>query len=147
MVKSKWHLPGLLLPVSSFQWRATADPYICRRPSSKQSCLLLLKVYLKQTLTDRSGLVCCGVTWVLVYKRFCLFPPRVESLFLPVLCLSCKQIPLAFKVRFPGNTQSLCKIPWLGNWMWSLEFSQQLKNLFGIIVLQFLCHPPGRCEI
>ena len=31
--------------------------------------------------------------------------------------------------------------------MWSLELSQQLKNLFGIIVLQFLCHPPGRWDL
>ena len=35
------------------------------------------------------GSVSCGVTaaflWVLVHARFCLYPPRWESLFLPVL--------------------------------------------------------------
>ena len=37
-----------------------------------------------------------------------------ESVF-PVLCKFCNQIPLAFKVKFPGVSQSLCQIPRLGN--------------------------------
>ena len=39
---------------------------------------------------------------VLVCTRFCLCPPRLESLFPPVLWKSCNQIPLAFKVRSPA---------------------------------------------
>ena len=31
------------------------------------------------------------------------------------------QIPLAFKVKFPGGSQSLCQIPRLGNLLWALE--------------------------
>ena len=54
------------------------------------------------TLAGRSGSVSCGVTapfsWVLVHARFCLCPPKVESLLSPVLWKSCNQIPLAFKV-------------------------------------------------
>ena len=37
-----------------------------------------------------------------------------ESVF-PVLCKFCNQIPLAFKIKFPGVSQSLCQIPRLGN--------------------------------
>ena len=85
------------------------------------------------TLTGNSGSVSCGVTapfsWVLVRTRFCLCPPRVCS---PVLWKFCNQIPLAFKVKFPGGSQSLCQIPRLGNLVWVPELSQQCKNFFGI---------------
>ena len=71
------------------------------------------------TLAGRSGSVSCGVTapfpWVLVHARFCLCPPRVVSLFSPVLWKSWNQIPLALKVRFPRDSQffgifSLCHV-------------------------------------
>ena len=87
------------------------------------------------TLMGKSGSVSCGVTapfsWVLVHTRFCLCPPRV--------CFSspvelCNQIPLASKVKFPGDFQSLCQIPRLGNLLWALELSQQCENFFGIII-------------
>ena len=39
------------------------------------------------------------------------------------LCRFCNQIPLASKVRFPGDSQSHCQIPWLGNLVRVLEFS------------------------
>ena len=55
-----------------------------------------------------------------------------------VLWKFCNQIPLAFKVKFPGGSQYLCQIPRLGNLLWALELSQQCKNFFGIIVLQFV---------
>ena len=91
------------------------------------------------TLIGRSGSVSCGITatfsWVLVHTRFCLCPPRV---CFPVLWKFCNQIPLASKVKFPGGSQYLCQIPRLGNLLWALELSQQCKNFFGIIVLQFV---------
>ena len=58
---------------------------------------------------------------LLVHARFCLCPPGVEPLFPPVLWKSCNQIPL----------------------MWGLEPSQQWETIFGIIVLQFVGHPPS----
>ena len=52
------------------------------------------------TLAGRSGSVSYGVTapspWVLMHTLLCVCPPRVESLFPPVLSKSCNQIPLAF---------------------------------------------------
>ena len=93
------------------------------------------------------GSVSCGVTalflWVLVQARFCLCPPRLESLFPPVLWKSCNQILLAFKVRFPGDSQTLCWVPRLGSLTWGSRPSQQWENLSDITVLQFLGHPPG----
>ena len=65
-------------------------------------------------------------------KILFLCPPRLESLFPLVLCKSCNQIPLAFKVRFPRP----------GTLMWGSEPVQQWENFFGII-LQFVDHPPG----
>lgn len=48
--------------------------------------------------------VTAAFLWVLVHTRFCLWPSRLESPFPPVLWKSCNQIPLAFKVRFPGDS-------------------------------------------
>ena len=56
----------------------------------------------------------------------------------PVLRKFCNQIPLAFKVKFPGGSQSLCLILRLGNLLWTLEVLQQWESFFGIIVLQFV---------
>ena len=60
------------------------------------------------TLTGSLGSVSREVTapflWVLVHARFCLCPPRWESLFPPVLWKSYDQTPLAFKVRFPRDS-------------------------------------------
>ena len=54
----------------------------------------------------------------------------------PVLWKFCNQIPLAFKVKFPGDSQSLCWVPRLGNLLWALELLQKCRNSFGIIFLQ-----------
>ena len=69
------------------------------------------------------------------------------SLFLPVLWKSCNQIPLALKVRFPGDSQSLCWIPRLGSLMWGFETSQQWENFFWTNVLQVVGHPRSRYGI
>ena len=58
----------------------------------------------------------------------CVCPPSLESLFLPVLWKSCDQIPLAFKVRFPGDSQRLCQIRWLGSLTWGSEPLQQWRT-------------------
>ena len=58
----------------------------------------------------------------------------------PVLWKFCNQILLAFKVKFSGDSQSLCWIPRLGNLLWALELLQQCENFFGIIVLQLVGH-------
>ena len=45
----------------------------------------------------------------------------------PVLWKLCNQIPLVFKVKFLGSSESLCWIPWLGNLLWALEHLQQYE--------------------
>ena len=60
---------------------------------------------------------------------------------------SCSQILLAFKVRFPGDSQTLYQVPRLRSLVWGSEPSQQWENFFGIIVLQFVGNPHGRYEI
>ena len=73
--------------------------------------------------------------------KFFLGPPSVSVS--PVLWRFGHQILLTFKVRFPGDSQSLCWISRLGSLLWGLEFSQQCENFFGIIVLQFVDRPPS----
>ena len=68
-------------------------------------------------------------------------------LFPPVLWRSCNPVPQAFKVRFPGDSQSLGKIPRLESLMWGLEPSQLCKDFFGIIILQFVVHLPSKIRI
>ena len=68
-----------------------------------------------QTLKGWSGSVSCGglcsFPLVLVCTRFRLCPLKV---CLPVLWKFCNQIPLASKVKFPGESQSLHQIPQVG---------------------------------
>ena len=62
----------------------------------------------------------------------------------PVLWESYNQIPLAFRVRVPGDSQSLCWVPSLRSLIWGSEPSQQWENCCGIIVLQlWVTHPMG----
>ena len=73
----------------------------------------------------------------------CVRPPRVESLFPPVLSESCSQIPLAFKVWFSRNSSSRCRTPRFGSLTWGSEPSLQWVDFCGISVLQFVSHPPS----
>ena len=75
-----------------------------------------------------------------------LYPGAHKALFVPSQSLFsqtflwkfCNQIPLAFKVKFPGGSQFLSRIPRLGNLWCTLELLQQCENFFCIIVLQFV---------
>ena len=103
--------------------------------------------HLHQRLS-KSGSGSCGVTasfpCVLVCTRFCLCCPRVIS---PVLWKVCNQIPLVFKVKFSGGSQSLCQISRLGSLLWALELLQKCENFFGIIGLQFVGHLLGSLSL
>ena len=75
-------------------------------------------------------------------------PKRLlQSLCHPVLWKSYNQIPLALKVRFPRDSQSLCQIPRLRSLTQGSEPSQQWENFFAIIVLKFVACPPARYGI
>ena len=74
---------------------------------------------------------------------FCVHPPRVGSLFPPVLSKSCNQIPLGFKVWFSRNSSSHCQTPRLGSLTWGSEPSLQWVGICGISVLQSVSHPPS----
>ena len=73
----------------------------------------------------------------------CVCPPRVESLFPPVLSKSYSQIPLAFKVWFSRNSCSHCWTSRLGSLTWGSERSLQWVDFYGTSVLQFVSHPPS----
>ena len=62
------------------------------------------------------------------------------GLCFPVMWESCNQSLLAFTVRFPGDSQSLCQLPRLGRLTWGLEPSQEWEIVFDVIVLQFVGH-------
>ena len=70
-------------------------------------------------------------------------PPRVESLFPPALLKSCSQILLPLKAWFSGNSSSCCRTPRLASLTWGSEPSLQGVDFCGIIVLQFVNHPPS----
>ena len=73
----------------------------------------------------------------------CVCPPRVDSLFPPILSESCNQIPLAFKVWFSRNSSSRFWTPRLGSLTWGSEPSLQWVDFCGINVLQSVSHPPS----
>ena len=103
------------------------------------------------TLSGSFGSVSCEVTapflWVLVWARFCLCPPRLESVVPPVLWKSYNQILLALKARLPGGSQALFKPPGWESWCGIQNFYNSGRTSFGIIVLQFVGHPPSRYGI
>ena len=122
---AKAYFPELLLPVSlSPQW-ATATPWLHRGPS------------------NTSRLVCfslpwghCSFLWVPICTPLCLCPPRVESLFPPVLSKSCNQIPVAFKAWFSRNSSYHCQTPRLGSLTWGLRTFTPVGEL-----LWYKCSP------
>ena len=78
-----------------------------------------------------------------MHTLLCARPPRVVSLFPLVLLNSCHEILLAFKVWFSGNSYSRCWNPSLGSLTWGSEPSLQGVDFCGIIVVQFVSHPPS----
>ena len=64
-----------------------SHPCLCRRPSNTSRYVWLSLLWGH-----------CSFPWVLMRTLLCVCPPRVESLFPPVLSKSCNQIPLAFEV-------------------------------------------------
>ena len=127
-------LSGLLSPVPFFLQQAIAD-----HASSGD-----LKIF-----TGRSGSVPCEATaplpWDPVHTRLYLCPPLVSVSPSPVEALQSN--PTEFKVRFPGDSQSFCRIPRLGSLMWGPEPLQKCGTFFGIIVLQFFSYIPGQYAI
>ena len=99
------------------------------------------------TLAGRSISEFCRITapfpWVLMHTLLCVCPQRVESLLPSVLLKSCNQIPPAFKVWFFGNSSSHCWTPRLESLTWGSEHSLHWVDFCGIIVLQFVSHPPS----
>ena len=73
----------------------------------------------------------------------CVCPPRVESLFSPVLSKFYNQIPLAFKVWFSKNSSSRFRTLWFGSLAWGSEPLLQWVDFCCINVLQFVSHPPS----
>ena len=135
-VYPKGDLPRQLLPVpcTSPRPRPSGEPLLTYTSTGDPP-----------TLPGGFGSVSCRVTspflWVLVYTRFCFIrDPGVSGP--PVLWEFCNQILLAFKVRFPGDSQSLCWVPRLGSLTWGSKPSQQWENFFGVLVLPFVGHPP-----
>ena len=78
-----------------------------------------------------------------MHTLLCVCPPRVESVFPPVLSKSCNQIPLAFKVWFSRNSSSRCQAPRLGSLTCGSKPSLQWVDFCGISVLQSVSHPPS----
>ena len=78
-----------------------------------------------------------------MHTLFCVHPPRVGSLFPPVLSKSRNQFPLGFKVWFSMNSSSRCWTPRLGSLMWASEPSLPWVDFRGISVRQSVSHPPG----
>ena len=107
---------GLLHSVSLTLWQATVNPCLHQRFLD-----IHRKVWLRLLGGQCSFLLRPGVHKVLFvpYKR--QFPNYCGSF--TVLWKFYNQIPLAFKVRFPGGSESLCQKTRLGNLLWALEFS------------------------
>ena len=88
-----------------------------------------------------------ALCWVPVYMKTCARPPRVQSLFPPVLWSSCTQAPRAFKAKCSGGSSSWCQTLMLGSLTWGSGLSFLCENLCDIIIFQFVGHPPDGYRI
>ena len=130
---------GLMASLRGLTSRGTFQDCCCQCPRSCHEPLLTqASTGGPPTVAGSFASVSSGVTapfpWVVVRARFCLCPPRVESLVPLVLWKCCNQSLLAFKVRFPGDSQLLYQIPRLGSLMWGSELSQQRENFFYLFI-------------
>ena len=111
-------------------WQATVNPCLLQKLPDTHS-----QVWLSLLWGHCSFLLGLGEYTVLFVpaKSLCFLSP-VEVLY---------QVLLTFKVRFPGDSHSLCWIPRLGSLLWDLGLLQQCENFFGMIVLLFVFRHPG----
>ena len=80
--------------------------------------------------------------WVLVQVRSYVHPPGMESLFPLILWSLWIQVLLAFKARFSGGSFSQCWTLRLRSLTWGSERSLLWGNLWDMIILQLVGHPP-----
>ena len=105
-------LPGLLLPVPLSSQQATAGTHSTKILRHSQAGLAQCSL--------RSELFSPGL-WC-IRSFVCVLQ---ESLFPLILGKFRNQTPLAFRVRFPGDFRSLCRIPRLGSLMWGLTWENE----------------------
>ena len=108
------------------------SPYLHRRPSS-----------ISRWVWPHLWWGHCILPRCLVCTRPYVPPPRVEFQFSPVLWNSCNQTPLTFKGKFTGGSSSHCQTPKLGTLTWAQNFHSGWENFGGMILFQFVGHPPG----
>ena len=145
--RRKWQPTPVLLPgethggrslVGYSPWRRkesdTLEKDLCQHARVPRTVLLIAsdtieghcQPKLLWKLLDTHRQVCLSLSWhhcsVLLVPgaRKVLFVPS-KSLFPQSCGSSVNQIPLAFKIKFPGGSQSLCQIPRLENLSWVLK--------------------------
>ena len=122
---TKWDLPGLLLPVPP-----PVEPLLTHpQQETLQYQQVVLFASPVGSLLLPSGSWCTFQDW---------------NLFPAVPWKAYSQIPLAFKVRVPVDSQSLCWIPRLGSLTWGPNLHNSVRDFFGIIVLQLVGFLPSR---
>ena len=98
-------LPGLLLPAPLTPQQATVDPLLCSRSPNTHR-----QIWLNLLWGHCSFLLGSSIHKILFVLS--------NSLCFPQSCGSCiNQILMTFKIRFPGDSQSLCWIASLGSLM------------------------------
>lgn len=109
----------------------------------------LLSGHLAQSLWSH-----CFFPWVLVCETLCVpsesgvcFPRPAELLCSNLLQNYCAQTPLVFKVVFSEGSFSCHQTSRLGSLIRGSELSFLWEILGGIIIFQFVGHPPGMYEI
>ena len=102
-----WSLPGLFGGANGRLWEGSRQGVLPRTSGASVLVLTVRQSHplpLQETLQHQQvGLVQSPMGSLLLSlvpmrTLLCVCPPRVESLFPPVLLKSCNQIPLAFKV-------------------------------------------------
>ena len=107
----RWTLPDM----STTSFYDPRESHSCSLPS--QETLQDQQVSLAQ-----ASMKSLLLPWVPVCIRTCVCPPRLESLFPPVLWSSCNQAPLTFKAKYSGGSTS---------WFWGACHGAQSSHSCG----------------
>ena len=134
MAHAREYFPELLLPVSL----SRSEPQPPLASAGDPPTLAGRSASVSPWVTAPSPGSWCTHYFVCAHQEWSLFPP--------ILSKSCNQMPPAFTVRFSGNSSSLCQTLRLGSLTWGSEPSLQWVDFCGIIVLQFVSHPPTNWE-
>ena len=141
---TKWPPPGEFMPIIIPETIASCD---LLHSEPQHPPVFLADLSRLTGISDPDSYEVSSFAWDPVHMKVYACPPRVESLFYPVLGSSCAPVLLAFKNECSSSTPSKCHKPRRGKMMWGSELSLLWESFCNIGIFQSVGCPPGGYRI